>query len=380
MYTSGTTGMPKGCIIDNEYFFFAAERYLAAGGTATIEHGAERLYNPLPLFYANGLAIANPAMILSRNCMIFPDRFHPSSWWADLVATEATMIHYLGIIPPVLMARPEEPDEKRHKVRFGLGAGVDPALRIAFERRFGLTLVEIYGMSEIGICSFDVSTERDGKTRAIGRDMPGLEYQLIDDDGVPQPSGKPGELRVRRPGSEPRRGLLREYFRDPETTAEVWKDGWFHTGDLLVETEAGLVFVDRKKHMVRRSGQNISAGEVEATLRMHPAVREVAIIPVTDELRDEEVYACVVLKEGAAAGPELAEALARHALDKLAYFKIPGWVAFLDHLPTTYSQKLRKGAIFGDADPRAHPTAVDVRAVKQSRGRDKAAISSSSQA
>ena len=82
MYTSGTTGMPKGCIIDNEYFFFAAERYLAAGGTMTIVPGEERLYNPLPLFYANGLAIANPAMILSRNCMIFPDRFHP----AQLVA------------------------------------------------------------------------------------------------------------------------------------------------------------------------------------------------------------------------------------------------------------------------------------------------------
>jgi len=371
MYTSGTTGMPKGCIIDNEYFFFAAERYLSVGGTATVRHGEERLYNPLPLFYANGLAIANPAMILSRNCMIFPDRFHPSNWWTDLVATEATMIHYLGIIPPVLMARPEEPDEKRHKVRFGLGAGVDPLLRVAFEKRFGLTLVEIYGMSEIGICSADVSTERDGKTRSIGRGMPGLEYQFIDDNGVPQPPGTPGELRVRRPGAAPRRGLLKEYFRDPETTADVWKDGWFHTGDILVDTPSGLVFVDRKKHMVRRSGQNISAGEVEATLRTHPAVREVAIIPVADELRDEEVYACVVLKDGLSPGPALADALARFALDKLAYFKAPGWVAFLDNLPTTYSQKLRKGEIFGDADPRRHPTAVDVRAIKQSRGRAK---------
>jgi len=370
MYTSGTTGMPKGCIITNEYFFFSAERYLSLGGAATIAHGEERLYNPLPLFYANGLAIANPAMIASRNAMIFPDRFHPSSWWSDLVATEATMIHYLGIIPPVLMARPEEPHEKQHKVRFGLGAGVDPALRIAFEQRFGVTLVEIYGMSEIGLCSADVSTVRDGKTRAIGRGMPGLDYQLVDDDGMPQPAGTPGELRVRRPGPDPRRGLLKEYFRDPETTAAVWKDGWFHTGDILCETPGGLVFVDRKKHMVRRSGQNISAGEVEATLRTHPAVREVAIIPVADELRDEEVFACVVAKDGVATGRELAEALARFSLEKLAYFKIPGWVAFLDTLPTTYSQKLRKGAIFGDADPRQHPNAFDVRRIKQTRGDD----------
>lgn len=129
MYTSGTTGMPKGCIITNEYFFFAAERYLGAGGTMTIVPGQERLYNPLPLFYANGLAIANPAMILSRNCMVFPDRFHPGSWWQDLIATEATMIHYLGIIPPVLLAHPSEPVERQHKVRFGVGAGVDPAQR-----------------------------------------------------------------------------------------------------------------------------------------------------------------------------------------------------------------------------------------------------------
>ena len=371
MYTSGTTGLPKGCIIDNEYFFFAAERYLSMAGTATIQHGAERLYNPLPLFYANGLAIANPAMILSRNCMIFPDRFHPSSWWQDLVVTEATMIHYLGIIPPVLMSRPEEPDEKRHKVRFGLGAGVDPALRIAFEKRFGMTLAEIYGMSEIGLCSADVSTHRDGKTRSIGRGMPGLEYQLVDEDDTPQPTGTPGELRVRRPGPDPRRGLLKEYFRDPETTSAVWKDGWFHTGDIIVNTPDGLVFVDRKKHMVRRSGQNISAGEVEATLRLHPAVREVAVIPVADELRDEEVYACVVLKEGVERGLEMADGIARFALERLAYFKIPGWVAFLDNLPTTYSQKLRKGAIFGDVDPRRHDTAFDVREVKQSRGKAK---------
>jgi crotonobetaine/carnitine-CoA ligase len=200
--------------------------------------------------------------------------------------------------------------------------------------------------------------------------MPGLDYQLVDDDGMPQPAGTPGELRVRRPGPDPRRGLLKEYFRDPETTAAVWKDGWFHTGDILCETPGGLVFVDRKKHMVRRSGQNISAGEVEATLRTHPAVREVAIIPVADELRDEEVFACVVAKDGVATGRELAEALARFSLEKLAYFKIPGWVAFLDTLPTTYSQKLRKGAIFGDADPRQHPNAFDVRRIKQTRGED----------
>jgi acyl-CoA synthetase (AMP-forming)/AMP-acid ligase II len=369
MYTSGTTGMPKGCIISNEYFFFAAERYLGAGGTMAMRIGEERLYNPLPLFYANGLAIANPAIILSRNCMIFPDRFHVSSWWRDLVETEATMVHYLGIIPPVLLARAVAPEERQHKVRFGVGAGVDPGQRIAFEERFGITLVEIYGMSEIGICSFDIGTERDGETRSVGRDMPGLDYQLVDDNGAVVAPGEPGELWVKRQGPDSRRGLLKEYFLDPETTNDVWCGDWFRTGDLLKETQAGLVFVDRKKDMVRRSGQNISSGEVEATLRAHPAVSDVAVISVADELRDEEVYACIVLVLEYAENPELADALVRFCLDRLAYFKVPGWVAFLPDLPTTYSQKLRKSGIFGEEDPRTYPTAVDLRTIKQTRGK-----------
>jgi crotonobetaine/carnitine-CoA ligase len=369
MYTSGTTGMPKGCIISNEYFFFAAERYLAAGGTMTIVPEQERLFNPLPLFYANGLAISNPAMILSRNCMIFADRFHPGTWWQDLVATEATMIHYLGIIPPVLLARPPEPIDRQHRVRFGVGAGVDPKQRIAFEERFGVTLVEIYGMSEVGICSFDVETFRDGKTRSVGRSMPGIDYRLVDDDDQPVAPGTPGEVILRRTGPDPRRGLLREYFRDPETTEACWKNGWFHTGDLLVETDAGLQFVDRKKHMIRRSGQNISSAEIEATLRAHEAIRQIAVIPVADELRDEEVCACIVLHEGVEPTTQLADDLVRLALDRLAYFKVPGWVIFLPSLPTTATQKLRKSAIFGDEDPRNHPAAHDLREIKQTRGK-----------
>lgn len=205
--------------------------------------------------------------------------------------------------------------------------------------------------------------------------MPGLDFRLLDDNGTPVPAGTPGELILRRQGPDPRRGLLKEYFRDPETTAQVWKDGWFHTGDFMMQTTQGLVFVDRKKHMVRRSGQNISAAEVEATLRAHPAVREVAVIPVADELRDEEVFACVVLIPGETASREIAEVLVRFSLERLAYFKVPGWIVFLSELPTTYTQKLRKSAIFGDTDPRQHPAATDLRHIKQTRGKAGAAAS-----
>ena len=108
-------------------------------------------------------------MILSSNCMIFAGSLSSgSSWWQDLIATESTMVHYLGIIPPVLLARPPEPVDRQHRVRFGIGAGVDPALRITFEKRFGVTLIEIYGMSEIGVCCFDTS-RRARRQDAIGR-------------------------------------------------------------------------------------------------------------------------------------------------------------------------------------------------------------------
>ena len=133
-------------------------------------------------------------------------------------------------------------------------------MRVAFEKRFGLDVGR--DLRHVGdrnfFPPFDVSNERDGKkTWSVGRGMPGMDYQFVDDDGKQQPAGTPVSWWCVDEADGPKRGLLKEYFRDPETTEEVWSDGWFHTSDVLVETPAELVSVDRKKHMVRRSGQNI---------------------------------------------------------------------------------------------------------------------------
>jgi crotonobetaine/carnitine-CoA ligase len=127
-----------------------------------------------------------------------------------------------------------------------------------------------------------------------------------------------------------------------------------------------LVFVDRRKHIVRRSGENIAAAEVEAVLQAHEAVAQVAVMPVADELREEEVLACIVPMAGLTAGPELADALFEHCNARLAYFKAPGWMLFLDRLPTTGTQKVQKTQIFAPGeDPRQRPGIVDLRAHKR---------------
>ncbi|TXL73487.1 ATP-dependent acyl-CoA ligase [Vineibacter terrae] len=369
LYTSGTTGLPKGCLLTNAYFFFAAQRYLAAGGVMRIGTACERLYNPLPLFYANSLAISNPAMILSRNAMIFPDRFHPKSWWQEVSQTRATMVHYLGIVAPVLLSQPPSGLDRAHAVKFGVGAGIDPADHAAFESRFGFPLVEVWGMSEVGIACAANAEPRRIDTRTFGRPLPEVELKVVDEEDAEVPAGTEGELVLRRSGSDPRRGLFAGYWKDAATTEEAWRHGWFHTGDIVRRDDDGLYhFVDRKKHMIRRSGQNIAAAEVEACLHQHPDIARVAVTPIADDLREEEVLACVVLRDSVAGNAELAQAITAFALQRLAYFKAPAWVLFLDELPVTATQKLQKSRIFAPGeDPTRRPGMFDCRPLKQAR-------------
>lgn len=371
LFTSGTSGLPKGCSIDNEYLFYAGERYLRAGGMMTVRPDGERLYNPLPLFYANSVAISNPAMIMSGNCMIFPDRFHPRTFWQDLIATKATMIHYLGIIPPVMMQMPQAPAERAHGVRFGIGAGIEPALHGAFEERFGFPLIEVWGMSEMAIVTAANREPRHIDTRTIGEVLWDAEVALENEGGVSLAGPGTGELVVRRKGDDPRRGFFRGYCGDPEATEEAWRGGWFHTGDVVRRDEAGVLhFLDRKKNMIRRSGQNIAAAEVEACLRAMPGVAELAVVAVPDEMREEEVMACIVMQPGAPRDEATARAMFEGSLKQLAYFKAPAWLLFVDELPHTATQKLRKADIFAPGeDPRRRPGVHDFRAMKQRRAK-----------
>ena len=351
LYTSGTTGRPKGCALPNEYFLYAGHWYATIGGLIALNDGAERMLTPLPVFHMNAMAYSAMAMVTTGGCLIVLDRFHPKSWWTSVRESRATIVHYLGVMPPMLMGAPESADDRRHSVRFGFGAGVDKALHDPFEARFGFPLIEAWAMTETGAGAVVVASRepRHTGTSCFGRLGPELEARIVLDDGTEAGVDEPGELLVRHAGAVPRYGFFREYLKDAEATAEAWDGGWFHTGDVVRRgSEGAFHFVDRKKNVIRRSGENISAVEVESVLMQHPAIRQVAVAPAPDAVRGDEVFACVV-SEGAppdaAARKQIAADIVAWSLSRLAYYKAPGYVAFVAAVPLTSTQKIQRGAL-----------------------------------
>ena len=367
LYTSGTTGNPKGCMISNEYFLTSGGWYVTRGGRLSFTFGQVRLFNPFPVFHMNAGVMSLMAVTLTASCLISADRFHPKSWWRDLVDTRATAVHYMGVIPPILFKQDPVPEEKLHQVRFGLGASVDPTLHTAFEERFGFPMVEVWGMTETGRVFCDNIEPRQVTTRAIGAPRDGLEVKIADDADNAVPPGQDGQLLVRFAGPDPRKGFFSGYLKEEAATEEAWRGGWFHTGDVVRQAPDGMLyFVDRRKNIVRRSGENISAAEVEEAIITHPSVNTCAVLPIEDELREEEVMACVVLTEGVAPGYEAAAAIFSHCRDQLAYYKTPGWIVFREKLPTTTTTKIQKGLIFAaHEDPKTCDGSHDFRGEKR---------------
>jgi acyl-CoA synthetase (AMP-forming)/AMP-acid ligase II len=339
LYTSGTTGRPKGCLLDNFYFLNVGRRYVEEGNLCELRFGAERLITPLPLFHMNALAVSTTAMILAAGCVVQLDRFHPRSWWRDVVRSRATIVHYLGVMPAILMKQPPSPEDRTHGVRFGYGANANPADHAGFETRFGFPLIEAWAMTETGGGAL-IAASREPRhvgTRCIGYPPDGLDL-LIEADS--------GELLVRRRGPDPKRGFFAGYLKDEQATEEAWRDGWFHTGDCVRRgADGALHFVDRRKNIIRRSGENIAALEVEAALAGHPAIGQVAVIAKPDEVREEEVMACIVLNAGHTASEATAIAIQDWCLERLAYYKAPGHVAFLRELPVTSTNKVQKARL-----------------------------------
>lgn len=370
LYTSGTTGRPKGCVLSHGYEMACGAWYASLGGVAGLRTAQDRIYNPLPLYHANAGVVSLMGAILTGNCQIQPDRFHPQRWWQEVAESGATIVHYLGVIAPVLLKLPPGEHERRHKVRFGIGAGIEPELHAAFEQRFGFPMIELWGMTEMVRVLGDTEEPRQVGTRAFGRAVPGGEVRVVDDADRDVADGQPGEMLVRHSAETPRRGCFSGYLKDEAATEAAWQGGWFHTGDVVWRGPDGMLhFVERKKNIIRRSGENIAAAEVEAVLLTHPDVQQVAVMAVPDELRDEEVLACVVLKRAApekGAEKEAATALFHYCNERLAYYKPPGWVHIVQSLPTTGTQKIQKHSIYPvGTDPRGLPEIIDLRPLKR---------------
>ena len=276
-------------------------------------------------------------------------RFSVSRFWDVVRDNSVTQLFAIASIPSLLMKAPPEERDRDHGVRFAVQVGVPTAQHAALNERWGFPWVEGYGLTETGLVvamPLDLAEEMTG-SGSIGLPCPEVEVRLADETGAAVPVGTPGEILVRAPG------LMRGYLGRPEASAETLRDGWLHTGDLGRADERGfLYFEGRRKDMIRRSGENVSAAEIEAVIRDHPAVLEVAVLPVPDELRGEEIKAHVAPVEGAELTPE---EIVEHCRGRLAAHKLPRYVELRRRpFPRTPSMRVRKAALRDeDTDPTA---------------------------
>lgn len=368
LYTSGTTGQPKGCVLTNEYFLHCGDWYRDAGGLIDLRPGEERMLTPLPVFHMNAMAVSVMAMVTVGGCLTMIDRFHPRSWWDSVRRSGATCVHYLGVMPSMLMKAAPDASDKAHVVRFGFGAGVATELHDPFEARFGFPLIEAWAMTETGSGGVISACHEPRKTgtSCFGRPSRDVAIRIVDDAGQDVVDPAPGELLVRRAGANPRYGFFKEYLKNPEATDEAWQGGWFHTGDIISrDADGDLHFVDRKKNVIRRSGENIAAVEVEAILAKHPLVQQAGVAATPDAVRGDEVAALVVV-QGGACDESAAEEIVRWCLDQMAYYKAPGWIAFVDALPLTPTEKILRAALKDQvADKMGKGEFFDLRALKK---------------
>ncbi|PXY30913.1 AMP-binding protein [Prauserella muralis] len=332
-YTSGTTGAPKGCVLPHRYW-----TALAGDLTAEFPHLTDRdvLLTAQPFHYidpqwnvAAGLASGATLVVL--------DRFHPSTFWAKVREHGVTWFYCLGLMPNLLLRMPESADDRRHRVRAITASAIPRELHAELERRWGVPWFEAFGMTETGgdIRMYPGDHDELVGSGCIGRPSANREVMIADESGAPVPRGQTGELLIRGIG------LMHGYHADPEATARAFRGGWFHTGDLArMDTEGRVFYVGRTKDMIRRSGENVSADEVERALLLHPAVRAAAVLAVPDEVRGEEIKAYVVCDDDVPPR-ELAEFCA----SKLAYFKVPRYWAFVESLPMTPSERVAKGEL-----------------------------------
>jgi acyl-CoA synthetase (AMP-forming)/AMP-acid ligase II len=377
LFTSGTTAKPKCCVLSNDYFLRIADWYVSRDGEAAMGN-AETVLTPLPMFHMNALGCTVVGMIRKGGTVVPLDRFHVRRWWRTVKDSGATVVHYLGVMPAILLQLEKEEAEATHRVRFGFGAGVDPRHQENFEARFGFPLIEAWAMTETGAGAVTSTAggPRHVGRRCIGRAAPSVDYRIVDDEGADVARGEAGELLVRQKGNRPRRGFFTEYLKDEAATAEAWAGGWFHTGDVVTAGEDGsLFFVDRKKNIVRRSGENIAVIEVEGVLANIDGIAGVAVAPVPDETRGEEVFAFVTPRETPPDARKFAEDIARACAERLAYHKVPGHIAFVATIPITATQKLQRGAIKALAAQAVGASGtIDLRAFKAGlRQREKSA-------
>jgi len=324
LYTSGTTGRPKGAELTHAGLVRNAE--IAARTLFGVSPDAV-IMGCLPLFHVFGLTCGLNVSVASAATLTLLPRFDPAKA-LDIIARDAVTV-FEGV-PTMYAAMLHLPDADPAKaatlkVCASGGAALPVEILRSFESKFGCIILEGYGLSETSpIASFN-HPDRERKPGSIGTPIEGVQMRLIDDDWNTVPAGEIGEIAIRG------HNVMKGYWNKPEATAEAIRDGWFRTGDMARVDEDGYYFiVDRKKDLIIRGGYNVYPREIEEVLHEHPAVAEVAVIGIPHPDLGEEVGAAVALKPGASATPDELRAFAR---ERVAAYKYPRHVWLVDALP-----------------------------------------------
>jgi crotonobetaine/carnitine-CoA ligase len=334
-YTSGTTGVPKGCMVGHEYwlrFVDLFQRLYGMGPADRLLCCLQFFYNDPPWHTLLSLTAGTPLVVMRR--------FSVSRFWDVVRENDVTIVFGIASTANLLLKAPPNPRDREHQVRFVLHVGIPTDLHAQLVERWGVPWVEGYGLTETGLVAsmpLDRAEDMTG-SGSIGLPAPEVDVIVADDEDHPLPTGSVGELLLRAPG------LMSGYLNRLEATDEIMRGGWLHTGDLATCDDSGyLYFKGRAKDIVRRGGENVAATEVEQVLRGHPAVLEAAVVPAVDDLRGEEVHAVVVLVEG---GTASAAELVDFCAQRLAKYKVPRYLSFRDHdFPRTPSMRVKKDEI-----------------------------------
>jgi crotonobetaine/carnitine-CoA ligase len=351
VYTSGTTGFPKGAM--------HSQRSFVTGGEAFVQRvylqDDDRVMIVLPMFHINAMFYSVAGTLAAGACMIIVPKFSASTFWQTAVDTGATEVNIIEAIGSILRARPRSEFRPEHRISkvYGVRASMDEAFRDEFRiaHRIGG-----YGMTEIpGVtCNPFEGPQKLGSMGPIGRHpdpaRPWAQCRVVDAEGRDVPDNEPGELWVKTPI------IMQGYFRDPEQTKNAFHDGWFKTGDMVKRDSDGyFYFISRIRDIIRRRGENIAAAELDRVVGEHPAVAEAGTIAVPSEMGEDEIFVVCALKPGMSA---TAQEIADWCRARLAPQKVPRFVAFVDELPHTPTHKIAKAQLRDDKALRAR--AVDL--------------------
>ncbi|MBD1380991.1 ATP-dependent acyl-CoA ligase [Metabacillus arenae] len=333
LYTSGTTGLPKGVMLSHNSYFITGE--YTAKYIYEFKNG-DRIYTCLPLFHVNAQQVTTMPALLTKTPLVLAKKFSASNFWRDMVRYEVTVFKFIGAMLSILYKQQENEFEHQHKVRLATGSPVPKEIWKQCEKRYNIRLLEGYGSTETATACL-YNTLQEFRIGSCGKPLPHFDVRIFDENDRELPANQPGEIVVK---AFEEHVLMKGYFKMPDKTEEAMRGGWFHTGDRGYRDEDGyFYFVDRMKDSIRRRGENISSYMVEKAITDHPKVLECAAVGVPDELSEEEVMVYIRLQPGEELEPQ---DLINWCKEHMSSFMIPRYVEFVEDFPRTPTQRIQK--------------------------------------